>query len=370
MRNKCLHPFACLSAGLTAMLLSVAPSAAFAQYVPRTVYIGHPHHHWGYYGSAIDAIGARIHASADLVRASGDASVNYARAREIRARAVRAEIANSVEYVRAHWEKKTIYEAEKMKRYVSPLERKRIRDSKTWSRLRDHPELNTAAIIKGTALNFLLDRLAGSVLAYDLSLGNSQPTEELAENEHLSLSPVVLNALQLQQDLPNGQQLVFRANDGRALNVDWWPYALRDEDISDLRDKIQQLRKKAVVESQGGTISNLVLKDLMQALEDLDDAFRKKYNRVRRQNSMAAFAHYIRGRRFIQSLAGEIARLQAVGKASAFDGSLKFRGDNLIQLLSFMVRNGLEFAPAQPGDEGAYYTVFQLMRDLYVTATD
>jgi hypothetical protein len=35
-----------------------------------------------------------------------------------------------------------------------------------------------------------------------------------------------------------------------------------------------------------------------------------------------------------------------------------------------MSRHGLEFAPAKPGEEAAYHTVFRMMRDVYVTIAD
>src|SRR5437764_1381230 len=73
--------------------------------VPRT--------NWGYYASPVDPIAARIRAEASLVRAYGEATVNMAQAREVRAQAIRQEIANSVEYAKAYWERREFYEAEK-----------------------------------------------------------------------------------------------------------------------------------------------------------------------------------------------------------------------------------------------------------------
>lgn len=35
-----------------------------------------------------------------------------------------------------------------------------------------------------------------------------------------------------------------------------------------------------------------------------------------------------------------------------------------------MSPNGLEFAPALPGEEAAYHQVFHMMRDLFVTVVD
>ena len=76
------------------------------------------------------------------------------------------------------------------------------------------------------------------------------------------------------------------------------------------------------------------------------------------------------GQRFLESLAGELFRLRDLGPNALGPASRKFQGDNLIELLTHMSRNGLEFAPAQAGDEAAYFQVFHMMRDLFATIAD
>jgi hypothetical protein len=319
---------------------------------------------WYRYYSPVDAIAQRIRAEAHFVRAVSHTQIDYANARKIRAQAFRQEIVNSVAYVRAYWDRKAIGEAERMKRYVAPLERQKIINSQTWARLQDHPELNGAAIVRGNAMNFLLDRLSSSVLAYNfLENPDNVPPQ-------LNLDDQLLHRLQLRQDLPNGERLVFRANEGTALQVDWWPYALRDRLFEDQRNQFERARVRVVMEAINGQISNEALRGLMKALDELDAAFRGKYIERYRLSSTAKFRHFLTTKRFIRSLAGEISRLQTTGDASAFDGSLRFQGGNLVALLTFMSRNGLDFAPAKPGEEAAYHTTFVMMRDLYLTVAD
>lgn len=330
-------------------------------------------YNWGAYAGPATALSAEIRAEAELVRAYGEASLNLAQAREVRARAIRQEIANSVEYVKAYWERRSIYEAEKLKRYVAPLEAKKLRDSKTWERLKDHPELNGPAIIEGTAQNFLLNRLAGGVLAYKFSFGQQQHDPETLKQ--LDLPPTILHQIRLKQALPNGQFYVFRADEGTALKIDWWPFLLQDSAFTTFRTDFDKARQTAVNEAKQGRVSSKSLKDLMQVLDELDAKFQKVYDRDFRQKSRsgfnANFQHYLVANRFIQSLAGEILRLQTTGDAKAFDGTLKFTGNNLVELLTYMSRNGLLFAPAQPGEESSYQQIFHMLRDLYVTvATD
>jgi hypothetical protein len=121
---------------------------------------------WIEYASPATALSAQIRAEAVYLRAWGETQVNLAEARRIRAQAVRQEIANSVQRVHAYWERRAIGEAEHFKRAYHHLDSRRLINSKTWERLRDHPDLNGPAVDNGNALNFLLHRLSGTLLAY------------------------------------------------------------------------------------------------------------------------------------------------------------------------------------------------------------
>lgn len=323
---------------------------------------------WARYYGPTDVIAARIQSQAQLVRAIGDSAVAHAEARKIRADAYRAEIANTVEYARAYWERKSIYEAERMKRYTDPLTRARIHQSQTWERLKNHPELNGPAVVNGTALNFLLDRLSGSVLASHYSL-SQHDSDFLAK---LNLQPEILSSLRLTEDVPGGNAIVFQANSGESLDISRWPFALQREEFEKQRQQFEDAREVAAEQARSSNeVSNASLQKLMQAHDALDRAFYKYYTREKRTGSGSrGFFQFLTGKRFLQSLAGEIARFQETNGAKGFDEGRRFEGDDLIALLSHMSRNGLKFAPARKGDEFAYHSTFQLMRDLYLTVSD
>ncbi len=88
--------------------------------------------------------------------------------------------------------------------------------------------------------------------------------------------------------------------------------------------------------------------------------------REKRLKSQQAFVASNDGKAFLQTLSGEIRRMEKLGPGKAGTQTLVFQGSELPELLAHMVRNGLEFAPAQPGDEQAYENVFLMLRDLYV----
>jgi len=327
-----------------------------------------------YYGwsSPASVLSSRVHAQAALVRATGDAMVDFAVARRIRAEAVRAELQNSVERVSAYWERRSIGEAEREKRKVDPEARRRRINSKTWKKLQLHPDINARTIATGTALNFLFYRLSATALTWD----PSSPPEDFssATLAHLALSPEILHHLQLEQST-GGQPFVFRADEGVPLQVDWWPYALRDAKFTDLRQAFVDRRSTVIEDASDGEISTESLEALELASVNLSTEFRSVYNRTRRlQGGTKTFREYRDGELFLRSMDLEIARLQRTGDASCFGTSLRFAPDesesHLPALLSFMSRNGLKFASPRPGEESAYSTTFNLLRDFYLAYDD
>src|SRR5439155_515949 len=117
------------------------------------------------------------------------------------------------------------------------------------------------------------------------------------------------------------------------------------------------------------TVQNNAVKELLTAFDELDRKFTARYPRQTRVKTVELFQHYQMAQRFLQSLSGEILRLQTAGTLATTE-NLRFVGDNLVALLTHMSRNGLDFAPAKPGDEATYHTVFRMMRDLYITVAD
>jgi hypothetical protein len=332
------------------------------------------HHHYQHHGwhSPGTALSARVHAQADLVRATGSAAVDFDVARRIRADSIREELNNSVERVEAYWERKRINEEEKAKRRVDPETMRRRRNSKTWQRLRLHPDVSAGEIARGDALNFLMYRLSATALAWD-------PSEPPAEFDsailvYFRLSTDLLHKVQLQQTT-GSSRFVFRADEGVPLKLDWWPYLLRREEFNRFRENIAAKRQAVIDDAADGEISVAALEDLEMASMDLSTEYRKRFDRYRQlSGGTASYRESRDAQMFLRSMDLEIARLQRTGDASAFDQSLRFDVDSESQhlpaLVAFMARNGLKFAPPQPGEESAYFTMFQLLRDFYLAYDD
>ena len=318
--------------------------------------------------SPATAFSAQTLANADYLRASGETARNYADAALTRAETVRVEIENSVVALQAYWDRRAIAEAERMKRYVSENQRGRLAKSGQWKRYRDHPDTATAEIVNGKALNMLLERLGSSVLAYNASAHTRSEARQVMRE--LALRPEAVHQLHVREVLSGGAEFAYRIDEGEPLDVNWWPPALRDPELDIYRRSFERSRKAVLDQPDSKGVNDAKLRDLMKDYDNLVAAFRRVQTREVRLKSMRFHREYQAGQRFLESLAGELFRLRDLGPNALGPASRKFQGDNLIELLTHMSRNGLEFAPAQAGDEAAYFQVFHMMRDLFATIAD
>ena len=330
-------------------------------------------YHYGHYHGHYDLLSSRVYAQASLLRASGAASVDYAAARKIRAQAFRLELNNEVRKVEVYWERKEIARAKRLANSYNHLDAQKYRKNRTWERIKNHPDLIGGSITNGKALNFLLGRLSSSVLAYEFSKNSQSPGDQTIQA--LQLSQQTLKGLNLRQRLGNNRQIIFKATDGKPLQIDWWPYSLRDNRFKMYRKKFASLRDQAVKEAEAGTISKDTLASMEKTFFELSDEFRKYYNKDRRhKGGVTTWTEFKRADLFLKSLWGELNMLKSSEDISTLNAGLKFNpgqaGGNLVELLTFMSRNGLDFAPSKPKDAPAYHQTFAMMRDLYINIAD
>jgi hypothetical protein len=325
------------------------------------------------------AISSHISAQADLLRAHGDVAVDFALARKLHAESVDMELDNWVKHVRAYWDRKLIREKKRLQleqlrqiRKGRHLNNEKWRNSMAWNRLKNHPELTR--IGQGDALNFLLHRLSNTVLACEfVRQGETQDAELL---EQLRLPPDLLERLNLRQLGRSGDQLVFRAGASSGLELEWWPYLLRWEEFAGARREFEAARDAVIAEADaGGKVGVDALQRLEQAHAKLTREFFAQFNRRNlRSASFGKYSQFLAAESFLRRLDREVLRMQNTGDVGAIrvqQGYVPDRdGDDLIGLLTYMTRNGIQFAPASPGNEPAYHTVFTMMRDLYVTVAD
>lgn len=327
------------------------------------------------------ALSSAIHSQADLMRAQGQRAVDFAAARVLVAQAVDQELDNWLEHLRTYWQRNIEYEQNRVKlnqvKQVAKEQRlndRRWRKSRTWERLQNHSELNKPAIENGAALNFLLDRLANTVGTYDIArLEGVESPEAFSE---LQLTDNQLHALRLSQTGVRGGKLFFRADGSSNVDLQWWPYKLRGDELEAEREAYMKARRDLFQQiKEGGEIQGEQLEGLKKAFGELSKAFYQRY--VAHEEAEAGwetFRRFYAARAFIQALDAEITRLENTGDARVLQVQEGFHpekeGSDIMGLLAYMNRNGLRFAQAQPGDEPVYHSVFRMMRDIYVTVAD
>ena len=310
------------------------------------------------------AASLQIQAESEYLRAYGQMQIDLAEARIRHAEARKLEGQNSVQAVLDRIRKRDLLDADRAKRIGKNLATRRSNYNKTLERLMHHPELASGEINSGSALNFLKNRLSSSVITYHASSKSSSNTDEVALQ--LKVTTEMVHGLQVRQSLGRGEALIFRLDDGRSIQVDWWPPALRTPALQSARTRFERARND-VFDAKPDKF-DAQINDLLLAHANLEDEFLSQQTHATRIKSQQSMHDYLDGRAVLKSLSSEIRRLQRVGPGQTTTRNLAFQGHDLTELVTHMVRNGLDFAPAKPGDEPAYKQVFEMLRGLYAAA--
>ncbi|MCA9136110.1 MAG: hypothetical protein KDB00_05110 [Planctomycetales bacterium] len=321
------------------------------------------------------AVTSRIYAQADLIRAQADAAVGYGYARQLHADAYSKELDNWKKELRVYWERKALAEQKKLElQHVRQITQMRYlndqkwQNSRVWDRLKNHPELSESKIRNGSALNFMLARLAASSLPYQFDADSSRFSAEALGQ--LDLDSELLSHITLKQG-----PYKFSADHSVDSTINLWPYLLRWDDFKASRLSFEAARDTVVKESEAdGQASVESIRRMEASLLQLSNEYHGSAKVAQWVKERNRYTHFYSGDRFLQELDREILQLEKTGDIRPLRGQSgydpKTDGDHVVSLLSFMNRNGVEFAPATPGSEFAYHNLFVLMRSLYLTVSE
>jgi hypothetical protein len=302
----------------------------------------------------------QIEAEASYMAAYGNMTQSVATARKINAEAVALEIQNSVDYVKAYFERREINRQEVAKLDPNYLERETRRQAV----LKRRVETQYQDILRGDVtrpLNWLLRELSSPVVAYQYLPGSQTLLHSQLDPK---LSPRDLEQLRLTDGGGKTSHLVFAAADGKVLHANW-PLALRSEQFAGPRTDFEKARDDVLKEVQdtGKTTPESQAK-LMQTLNAmfvaLEDAYPKEVRKDPEQ-----YLTYSTAKRFLQAALATSHRALSTNDPFVLGGGLRFQGDSVVGLVQHMYQNGLEFAPPEPGGEGVYKSLFQSLRTLY-----
>jgi hypothetical protein len=305
----------------------------------------------------------QINAEANFLVAFGEMTRSVAEARKINAEAVAIEIQNSVEYVKAFYERRHIHDAEWRVKNPTEWEREEKLQKLMKKRVNEQYQyiMNHGSKSMTDVLNWLLGELSNSTTSLQYVFDAKSPLQLQAD---LELTEGELQQIQLTDGGRDGKRLVFPANGGAAA-LPRWPPALRVHPCDAARDNYDRARDAAVKDLRAKREISPENQDrLLQAVDALFAALDEAYpSEVRKKHR--EYAEYWTAKRFVNTLLAATNRAIAVNDPSAFSGDLRFQGKSLLLLLQHMHRNGLQFAEPGPGADRLYRILFEDLRAMY-----
>jgi hypothetical protein len=306
---------------------AAAASAANAA-ARRTSYRNTPSGFYGFPGAYVEAPGgAFLSGAADVISSQGQLVNDLENAKITR------EQRNQM---RIDTRRRTFDENmyERKHRPTVEDERERARQLRL-RRARNDPPLNE--IWSGKALNDLLDGIQKM-----LTQGIPGP--------NIPLDPEILSRINVTSGTtPEGSLGLLR--DGGKLR---WPLTLRMSSFTSDRKQLDELAPKALSEAQSGEVSAETLQAMITSVDNLFSELKKNVRKINAND-------YIRSKRFLNDLEQTVKVLQDPNVSKYASRKWSAQGNNVLDLVSNMTRQGLKFAPAVPGDQAAYTSLHRAM---------
>jgi hypothetical protein len=135
-----------------------------------------------------------------------------------------------------------------------------------------------------------------------------------------------------------------------------WPLVFREKEVfskarlkldENLTDAIQRVRSNGKVD--------------LALLRDLDAAYNELDNLVDREVVGMTTSQYIEAKHYLDLLKSGLDALKHENVANFFNRTYEARGKTAADLFEYMTKNGLVFAPATPGDEAAYRSMYSIL---------
>ena len=170
----------------------------------------------------------------------------------------------------------------------------------------------------------------------------------VGKGPNVPLDGDVLNRINVTSPMKPDASLGLLKQEGGRLH---WPQPLTADDFKGPRDDMTQhvgVALSALGESN---------KPSSGTLADLNGDLKKLRDQV--EKSEMSPTEYITARGYLDQLASTIKALEDENVVLNFNN--KFNAKNAAELVDYMKTKGLDFAPAAPGDEGAYRALQQAL---------
>jgi hypothetical protein len=274
-----------------------------------------------------DPLGAQLQGYASMINATGKYYKNIQEASLTREQVRKS----SYETTKRRIELERWYEATRLK----PEQLREREMAASLERARNNPP--DTDISSGRALNTLLGSIQRSP---QLSLGPNVPLDD--DNlKHINLTS------------PGTAGNVGMLKDATKLS---WPEALQDSGYDKERKRFSRNLVSAVATLKDGEpLPDSTLKDIRTDYKTIND----KLNEAADELTPAL---YIDARRFLNQLNQAVRALGDKNVGNFFNKNWTPKGKNVAELVSHLSKEGLNFAPATPGDQAAYQALYLGMR--------
>ena len=312
--------------------------------------------------SGATALSCAINAQANYVASLGDYLESASIARRHNALAAEQEMRNALQWVSTYFERRELNRAYRLKQNPGYL----ANEEKRQEVLAQRVDKLFQEILRGDVtqeINWLLHELSGMTLPYQYLPGEqSLPDSSIdAQLTKADLHKILLT----DGGREGGRMLTFAADTARVLDNPW-PKPLQDPRLEAERKQFEAARDKMIADRAAGKRNWESEKKVMAACDALSKKFESIHPHEERIKSYKTFAAYRSGNRYLKSLAAEVMRAITTQDEWVFKGVYRFGGDSVMDLIQHMCQNGLEFAPPRPGSEGAYRTLFENLRRIYL----
>ena len=196
-----------------------------------------------------------------------------------------------------------------------------------------------AEITSGKTLNFMLPMIKS------LALKGTQGPPIPLNQDQLSHVNVTIGK--------DGTNLGMLTGGGNNLD---WPLCLHGPK----QKKLAQEIPAAVSQARTGSLDAKLYRDIKTQLGDLNEDLSKRFRKEEIDGG-----EYLEGKRFLEPLTQSVDALRSPTSQRFLSGSYAAKGRTVTELADNMVKNGLSFAPCNPGDEAVYYA----LNDLFVAYT-
>jgi len=278
------------------------------------------------YYSYADPYGGYMRGLADVTTAQANYHLKYQQARLIREDVTAKQIQN----------RRSIFDEFNYERMNTPsaeeLRRKELQTA--LERARFLP--NSSEITSASTLNTLLNHLVAAQ-----GKGGRGTTVPLDEE---TIKKINVSARA-------GGNIGVLKNEGR-LN---WPLALRGEAFEAERKDLDRFAPEAIKQAEFNTRVDTAY------LNDMTEAQRKLHRKLESKVSELSPAQYMEAKKFLNNIDDAIRALQDPNVANYFTGKYAAKARTVAELVDYMSKQGLSFAPAVPGDEAAYHALYNAL---------